>query len=95
MLMRHHWGWGVGHMRTQTQAAATELSEQEDILDSDDESQFVQPNLDSEDEGDHGLEEKENEDLGTNSDEHDGCDEGDDDDEILWTSHEMFETQVI
>jgi hypothetical protein len=96
MLMRHHWGWGIGHIHSQ--AAGTKTPEQEDILDSDGDSQFDQPKLDSEDEGDHGLEERENEDLRTYSDEHDDYGEGDhdvDDDETLWTSHEMFETQVI
>jgi hypothetical protein len=39
------------------------------------------------------LEERENEDLGTYLDE--DCEESDIDDEVLCTSHEMFETQVI
>jgi hypothetical protein len=98
MLMRHHWGWGIGHLYSQAVGTVTVTPDQEDF-NGDDESQLDQPgpvlDLDSDDDGDHALEERENEDLGTDLEEHDDHDEGDVDDETLWTLHEMFETEVM
>jgi hypothetical protein len=95
MLMRYHLGLGVGHIHSHP--SEKEATTQGDFPDSDNKGQSDQwvQLLNGDDDGEHGLEERENENLQTYSDEQDEDGEGDIDDETLWASHEMYETEVI